>query len=127
MMVGGPVMEYFKSWAENKKNMIVFVGYQAEGSLGRRIQKGWRDIHMTVAGNVQSFKIQMMIETVDGFSGHSDRRQLMNYINNMSPHPERIIFGHGEESKCLDISSSVHKKYKISTIAMKNLETIRFV
>jgi KH/beta-lactamase-domain protein len=127
MMVGGPVMEYFKSWAEDEKNMIIFVGYQAEGSLGRRIQKGWRDIHITVGGNVQTIKVGMMIETVDGFSGHSDRRQLMNFVNNMSPRPERIIFSHGEETKCLDISSSVHKKYKISTMAMKNLETVRFV
>jgi len=68
----------------------------------------------------------MKVETCDGFSGHSDRRQLLNYINNMSPRPERIIFLHGEESKCLDISSAVHKRYNVSTAAPMNLETIRF-
>ena len=68
----------------------------------------------------------MNVETCDGFSGHSDRRQLLNFINNMSPRPERIIFGHGEESKCLDIASSVHKRHNINTTAMSNLETVRF-
>ena len=127
MMVGGPIMEYFKNWAEDEKNLIVFVGYQAEGSLGRRVQKGWKEIPLNIAGSIINIKVNMDIQTVDGFSGHSDRRQLMNYVNNMSPRPERIIFGHGEESKCLDLSSSVHKKFNLNTVALKNLETIRFV
>jgi KH/beta-lactamase-domain protein len=127
MMVGGPIMEYFKSWADKKKNMIIFVGYQAEGSFGRRIQKGWKDIQLNSAGTVQNIKLNMIVETADGFSGHSDRRQLMNFVNNMSPRPERIVFGHGEETKCLDLSSSIHKKFNMNTVALKNLETIRFV
>jgi hypothetical protein len=126
MMNGGPVMEYFKEWAQNKKNTIAFVGYQAEGTIGKRIQKGWEEIPLNVGGSVVNIKMNMKVETCDGFSGHSDRRQLLNYINNMSPRPERIIFGHGEESKCLDISSTVHKRYNVSTAAPMNLETIRF-
>jgi len=126
MMNGGPVMEYFKEWAEDKKNTITFVGYQGEGTLGKRIQKGWSEIPLNVGGNIVNIKMNMNVETCDGFSGHSDRRQLLNYINNMSPRPERVIFGHGEESKCLDISSTVHKKFNLNTTAPMNLETIRF-
>jgi KH/beta-lactamase-domain protein len=126
MMNGGPVMEYFKQWAQDKKNTIAFVGYQAEGTLGKRIQKGWEEIPLNVGGNIENVKMKMKVETCDGFSGHSDRRQLLNYVNNMSPRPERIIFGHGEESKCLDISSTVHKRYNVNTIALHNLETTRF-
>jgi KH/beta-lactamase-domain protein len=126
MMNGGPVMEYFKEWAQDKKNTIAFVGYQAEGTLGKRIQKGWEEIPLNVGGNVVNIKMKMKVETCDGFSGHSDRRQLLNFINNMSPRPERIIFGHGEESKCIDVSSTVHKRYNINTEAPYNLETLRF-
>jgi len=68
----------------------------------------------------------MAVETCDGFSGHSDRRQLLNFLNNMSPRPERVIFGHGEESKCVDISSTAHKKFNVNTTALYNLETTRF-
>lgn len=126
MMNGGPVMEYFKEWAQDSKNTIAFVGYQAEGTLGKRIQKGREEIPLNVSGNIVNIKMKMKVETCDGFSGHSDRRQLLNFVNNMSPRPERIIFGHGEESKCLDVSSTVHKRYKINTEAPYNLETIRF-
>ena len=126
MMSGGPVMEYFKSWAENKKNMIVFVGYQSEGSFGRRVQKGWNEISLNSGGSIINLKVNMRVETVDGFSGHSDRRQLLNFINNMSPRPEKIVFCHGEETKCLDISSTIHKRYNMNTLAPMNLETIRF-
>jgi len=126
MMNGGPVMEYFKEWAQNKKNTIIFVGYQAEGTLGKRIQKGWSEIPINIGGNVVNIKMNMNMETCDGFSGHSDRRQLINYLNNMSPHPERVIFGHGEESKCLELSSTIHKRFNLNTIAPMNLETIRF-
>lgn len=118
-------MEYLKSWAEDEKCTIAFVGYQAEGTLGRKIQKGWREIPLTVAGKMTTIKMNMNVETCDGFSGHSDRGQLLNYVGNMSPKPERIIFGHGEESKCLEISSTVHRRYGINTVAPMNLETIR--
>ena len=126
MMNGGPVMEYFKEWAHDKRNTIAFVGYQAEGTLGKRIQKGKPEIPLNTDGQIENIKMNMSVETCDGFSGHSDRRQLLNYINNMSPRPERIIFGHGEESKCIDVASAVHKRYNINTTALYNLETTRF-
>jgi len=126
MMIGGPVMEYFKAWAEDSKNTIAFVGYQAEGTTGKKIQRGRNDIQLRMGNDVVNIKLNMNVETVDGFSGHSDRGQLLNYVNNTSPRPEKIIFGHGEESKCLDISSAVHKRYKLTTTAPMNLETIRF-
>jgi KH/beta-lactamase-domain protein len=127
MMNGGPVMEYFKSWSPDDKNSIVFVGYQAEGTLGRRIQRGSREVSLNDGGNIINIEMKMNVETCDGFSGHSDRRQLIGYLNNMSPRPERIIFGHGEESKCIDISSTIHKKMNLNTVAPMNLEGIRLV
>ena len=126
MMSGGPVMEYFKHWAQDKKNALVFVGFQAGGTLGRRIQQGWREIPMSAGGGRSNVvKVELDVETVDGFSGHSDRRQLMNYINNITPKPDRVITMHGEESKCIDFATSIHKKYHIATDAPYNLETLR--
>jgi len=127
MLNGGPVMEYFKALASDEKNTIIFVGYQAEGTLGRRIQKGWDEVPFTVDGRREVVKVKMKVETVDGFSGHSDRRQLMNYVKSLSDKPEKIVIVHGEESKCLDLASSIYKTYKVETRAPMNLETIRFV
>mgnify|MGYP005850950927 CR=1 FL=1 len=127
MMNGGPVMEYFKTYGHDSRNTLVFVGYQAEGTLGRRIQKGWTEIPTSIAGKTEVMKVNMDVATVDGFSGHSDRRQLMEYVRRMDPRPERIITNHGDENKCLDLASSIYKKYKLETRSPMNLETIRLV
>ncbi|MDI9616930.1 MAG: beta-CASP ribonuclease aCPSF1 [Methanothrix sp.] len=127
MLNGGPIMEYLKGLGPDEKNTLVIVGYQAEGTLGRRIQKGWKEIPLTVEGKTQTVKMNMDVITVDGFSGHSDRNQLMEYVRRVYPKPSRIITNHGDESNCLDLASSIYKKYRIPTSAPMNLETIRLV
>ncbi len=126
MLNGGPVMEYFRHLAEDEKNTIIFVGYQAEGTLGRRIQKGWKEVPFSVNGRREVITVNMRVETVDGFSGHSDRRQLMAYVKALSSKPEKVVTVHGEESKCVDLASSIYKAYRMETRAPYNLETIRF-
>ncbi len=125
MMNGGPVLEYFKSWAPNPKNTIVFVGYQAEGTIGRRVQKGWKQIMLNERGGGITIDIKLNIEIIDGFSGHSDRMQLLNYVDGLEPRPEKILVGHGEEYKCSDLASSLYRKFGFETRAPMNLETIR--
>ncbi len=127
MLNGGPIMEYLKGLGPDEKNMLVIVGYQAEGTLGRRIQKGWKEIPLTVEGKTQTVKMNMEVVTVDGFSGHSDRNQLMEYVRRIYPKPSRIITNHGDEGNCLDLASSIYKKYRIPTTAPMNLETIRLI
>ncbi len=126
MMTGGPVLEYFRHLAPDPKNTLVFVGYQSEGSLGRRIQKGWREIPMMGKdGRTEVLEVKMRVETIDGFSGHSDRNQLLNYVRRLSPKPSRIICCHGEESRCLHLASTLHRLFRVETRAPLNLEAIR--
>lgn len=125
MMSGGPVLEYFKAWADNPLHALLFVGFQSEGSLGRRIQREAREITLSDRGNPLTLPIKMDLETIDGFSGHSDRLQLLNFVGTMEPRPERVIVNHGEEFKCSDLASGLYKKYGIEARAPMNLETIR--
>jgi KH/beta-lactamase-domain protein len=126
MMTGGPIIEYFQHLASDEKNSIIFVSYQADGTLGKRIQKGWRDVPIRDRnGKTNHLKVNLDIHTVEGFSGHADRRELMNYIRRVQPKPERIITVHGEEQKCVGLASAIHKKVRVETRAPYNLETIR--
>ncbi|MEM3593806.1 MAG: beta-CASP ribonuclease aCPSF1 [Candidatus Jordarchaeaceae archaeon] len=127
MLSGGPSVEYFQLMAPDPKNTLLFVSYQVEGTLGRRVQKGWREIPMkTKDGKTEMVNVRMDIKTVDGFSGHSDRRQILDYLRKVTPKPERIIACHGENSKCINLASAAHKIFKVETRAPQNLETIRF-
>ncbi|NJE09738.1 beta-CASP ribonuclease aCPSF1 [Thermococcus sp. MAR1] len=126
MLVGGPSVEYFKQLAPDPKNSMIFVSYQAEGTLGRQVQRGLREIPLVgEGGKTEVVKVNMEVHTIDGFSGHADRRELISYIARLRPRPERVITVHGEPHKCLDLSTSIHKKFGISTRAPNNLDAIR--
>lgn len=127
MLNGGPVLEYLKRLGPDERNTLVIVGYQAEGTLGRRIQKGWKELPLSAEGKTQTVKINLEVTTVDGFSGHSDRQQLMEYMRRIYPKPGRVLTNHGEEGNCLDLASSIYKRYRIPTMAPMNLETVRLI
>lgn len=126
MLVGGPAMEYLKAFASDKKNTLVFVGYQGEGSLGRRIQKGWREVPLTgEGGKTRTITMEMGIDTIEGLSGHSDRKQLSAFVGRLSSRPERVICNHGDGYATMELARDLHKFGKMETLSPKNLEVIR--
>ena len=125
MMNGGPILEYFKSWSADPESAIVFVGYQGAGTIGDRVQKGYDRITLLENGNPVDFNIKLRVHTCEGFSGHSDRIQLLHYVSGMKPSPERVIICHGEEGKCTNLASTIYKKYGMESRTPWNLETIR--
>ncbi|MEM3640977.1 MAG: MBL fold metallo-hydrolase RNA specificity domain-containing protein, partial [Candidatus Bathyarchaeia archaeon] len=128
MLEGGPVIEYFKSLAEDEKNTIIFVSYQIEGTLGRRVQKGLGEVTMiNNEGKMEVVKVKMRAESIEGFSGHSDRRQIINYITNLRPKPERVMICHGEKAKTLNIANFIQKKCGIQTLVPAVMETFRLL
>ncbi|MBU0962968.1 MAG: beta-CASP ribonuclease aCPSF1 [Nanoarchaeota archaeon] len=125
MMTGGSSVEYFKKLADNKNNSLIFTCYQGEGSLGRRLEHGDKQINLGGMDRPEVISVKMEVYSIKGFSGHSNREQLMNFIYRLEPKPKKVIIVHGESSKCLDLASSIHKLNKIETNAPKNLEVIR--
>ncbi len=126
MLEGGPVIDYFKRLAADERNTIVFISYQIEGTLGSRVQKGLTETSMVNPnGKVEITKVKLKVESIEGFSGHSDRKQIMNYVHRLTPKPERIIVCHGERTKCLSLANALYRKYKVETVVPTVLETIR--
>ncbi len=126
MLEGGPIIEYFRNLASDERNSIVFVSYQIEGTLGRRVQKGLGETPLVSAeGRMEILKVGLRVESIDGFSGHSDRRQLMNYVRRLSSKPERIIVCHGEKSKSFSVAGFFQRACKTEVLVPSLLETIR--
>jgi len=128
MLEGGPVIEYFKSLAEDDKNSIIFVSYQIEGTQGRRVQKGLPEV-MTIDsdGKMGVVKVRLQVESIEGFSGHSDRREIINYITHLKPKPERVIVCHGERAKCLSMANFIQRKCGIQALVPAIMETFRLL
>ena len=128
MVTGGPIMSWLEHVGPDPKSRMVFVGYQAEGTLGRRIQSGWTEIPVVGSGGrSKQLRLELDVETVDGFSGHADRQGLMNFVRTMNPRPEKVLCVHGDASSTRDLSSGLYHELNIRTFAPKNLETFRFV
>jgi KH/beta-lactamase-domain protein len=125
MLVGGASLEYFREFAPNEKNSIIFVCYQGVGSLGRQVQDGLKEVKMINDGKEETVKINLEVNTITGFSAHVGRNEIVSFFNNMKPKPKRIIINHGEASKCLDIASTLYKMHKVETNVPRVLETIR--
>lgn len=96
MLTGGPAVEYFRAMASDPKNSIIFVNYQVEGTLGRKVRDGVKNINLVVEDKLESVTINMEVDAIEGFSGHSDQNQLLAYLESVSPKPKKVILNHGE-------------------------------
>ncbi len=125
MLAGGASVEYFKEFAENEKNLIIFGCYQGPNTLGRQVSEGNKVVKIDENFGGETITVNMQVETMSGLSAHSGRGELMQFIGRMSPKPKKVIISHGEQSRCLDFASSIYRQYGIETVVPRNLETIR--
>ncbi len=116
MLEGGPVLEYFKNIAPDKKNKILFVSYQVNGTLGRRVLEGAKQVSLIgKEGKVEVVTIECGIERLDGFSGHSDYNQLISFVHKLRPKLRRVLVNHGERRKSENLSMSIRRMFRIPT------------
>ena len=92
MSHGGRIRAHEKYYLGDKKAMILFVGYQVPGSLGRRIQEGEKRVEI----DGEHIRIYAERETLSGYSGHADREQLLTFVENAGEHLERALVTMGE-------------------------------
>ncbi len=126
MMEGGPVIDYFKRLASWEENGLIFVSYQVTGTQGHRIQAGQRSVQtFNRDGKMEVTNVKLSTHTIEGFSGHSDRKQLLNYVRRIRPTPRRVFFVHGEETKCDNMARTVSKQRGVRGLSPRMLETFR--
>jgi len=126
MMEGGPAIDYFRRLAPDPRNTLAYVSYQVEGTLGNRIKNGLKEVSLFGPdGKMEMVKCNMRVESIEGFSGHSDRNQLLGFIKRMMPKPTRIIVNHGERRKSELFAQNVNRIFGIKTVVPDVLESLR--
>jgi KH/beta-lactamase-domain protein len=125
MLEGGPSVEYFKELAPNPKNKIIFVSYQINGTLGRRVLDGnvSEVSMMDKSGKVKVVPVRCQTQKIDGFSGHSDFNQIMNFVAKVKP--KRVLVNHGERTKSENVASAIYSRLKIRSGVPDNREIVR--
>ncbi len=126
MLEGGPAIDYFRRLAPDARNTLAYVSYQVEGTLGNRIKNGLKEVSLFGPdGKIEMVKCDMRVESIEGFSGHSDRNQLLGFIKRMMPKPTRIIINHGERRKSDLFAQNVNRIFGIKTVVPDVLESLR--
>ena len=125
MLEGGPSVEYFKEIAPSEKNKIMFVSYQINGTLGRRVLDGvMTEISMLdKSGKLKVVPVRCQTQKIDGFSGHSDFNQILGFVSKVRP--KRVLVNHGEKSKSDNVASAIYSKLKIRSSVPDNREIVR--
>ena len=92
MCTGGRIKHHLKDNIERPESTILFVGYQANGTLGRRLIEG--DDEVRIHGRM--FNVEAQIEKVNGFSAHADRNELLKWLRGLNSAPRKVFVTHGE-------------------------------
>ncbi len=99
----GRIKHHLKHNIWNPINTILFVGYQAPGTLGRRIVDGQKNIK--IFG--EDIAVKAQIEYIEGYSGHADQKQLLNFVKAFQKKPKHIFLVHGEEESEIELKQKI--------------------
>lgn len=98
MCTGGRILGYLARNLPLSRASVIFAGYQAEGTLGREIVDGEKEVYIYD----KKVNIRANIVTLGGFSAHADKADLLDWISNMKKKPKKIFICHGDEQVSLD-------------------------
>lgn len=107
MLTGGRILNYLEKQAQNPNNTLLFVGYQAEGTRGRKLLEGEKELK--VYGKWVPFKMQ--VAEVEGLSAHADHTELLDWLKNIKQKPERTFIVHGEKEAAEALKKGIRETY----------------
>lgn len=105
MCNGGRILHHFKHRLWNKRNAVIFVGFQAKGTLGRHIVEGaeWIQLYH------EKIRVNASVHTINGFSAHSDQSELIEWMKHFE-RLDNIFLIHGEEEKQIVFREAIKEK-----------------
>ena len=112
MCEAGRIRHHLKHNLWDARNSIIFVGYQAEGTLGRCIIDGEKDV--TLFG--ETIHVNAQIHNLEGFSGHADMNGLLGWLKGFQKGPKQLFLVHGEPEVKLEFAKTVKEQIGIDAI-----------
>lgn len=99
MCTGGRVVNYLKRFLDDATTDVIFVGYQARGTLGRKLQEmgeHWQKPKKHIVIDGKKIALNAAIHTISGYSAHADQANLVNFVKRMKKRPQEVIVVHGD-------------------------------
>ena len=108
MCTGGRIKHHLVQNIHRKESTILFVGYQAQGTLGRHIIDGKKEVRI----HGKMYPVRARIEQIQGFSAHADDKDLMRWIGSLKHSPKKIFVTHGEKRAAFALSKRIKTDLK---------------
>ena len=103
MAEAGRILHHLKNNVEDERNTVLFVGFQAENTLGRKILTG--ETPVKIFG--EPYEVNAEVARIESFSAHADRDELLGFVKGLKQDPEKIFVVHGEEESALAFARSL--------------------
>lgn len=107
MVTGGRVLTYLRYYLDNPNTQVLLVGYQAEGTRGRRLQDGEKEIK--IQGKYIPVKAQ--IKTIESLSAHADQKELLEWLSELKNIPVQVFLVHGETHAMEALQLKIQEEY----------------
>ena len=107
MVTGGRVLGYLEHYISLPETTVIIVGYQAEGTRGRKLLEGAKEIK--IHGRYYSVKANIL--EIQGLSAHGDQKDLLNWLSELENKPTRVFLVHGENQPMDELRIKIHEKY----------------
>ena len=120
MATGGRVLHHLKLRLPDPKTTVLFVGFQAEGTRGRALQEGKKELKMFG----EMVPVRAKIKTIDGFSAHADQREILRWLEGFTKAPQKTFVIHGEPAASSALADLIRKKLKWETEIPQNSQKV---
>src|SRR5947208_10989989 len=107
MLTGGRVLHHAMRILPDEKATIVFVGYQAAGTTGRKVQDGDREVKIMK----NMVPVRCHIEKVEGFSAHADWKGVLHWLEGLTSAPKTVFTTHGEPEAATAMAEHIHDRF----------------
>ena len=107
MCEGGRILHHLLHGLGNEQNTVLLVGFQAEGTLGRRLEEGAETVN--VLG--EAVRRRADVVSLDGFSAHADQAEMLDWVSRLDPTPRRIFLVHGEVEPAEALASRLRERF----------------
>jgi metallo-beta-lactamase family protein len=120
MITGGRVLHHLQQRLPDPRTTVLFVGFQAEGTRGRVLQDGMKEIKLF--GEI--VPVRAKIKTIDGFSAHADQQEILRWLGSFKHAPRKTFVIHGEANASSTLASILRDKYRWDVEIPKNGQSI---
>lgn len=117
MAEAGRILHHLKNGVDDPRNTILFVGWQAPNTLGRRLVEK----QPTVRIFGEEYPLRAQVKTINGFSAHADKNELLDWVAHFQRKPRQTYLVHGEEEVCLAFADSLRQEANLTDVHVPHL------